>query len=160
MHLEYGNPEDIVSWMELVNHVSWNFPGLETSDKIEEHKNTVLRFMGRKEALCVNEEEKIVVSPSYRRNGIASMLLIEAFTKLDNGNKIVPQAEEQFEMASNKVFMIPWGHIKLLIDKCHNNPEKFNFYIDKVIENNWSRAVLSNFLDTDLYERQGQAITN
>ena len=34
----------------------------------------------------------------------------------NNGNQIVPQVEEQFEMASNKVFMIPWGHIKLLID--------------------------------------------
>lgn len=66
----------------------------------------------------------------------------------------------EFKMASNKVFMIPWGHIKLLIDKCHDDPGKFNYYIDKVIENNWSRAVLLNFLDTDLYERQGQAITN
>jgi Uncharacterized conserved protein len=78
----------------------------------------------------------------------------------NNGNKIVPQVEERFEMAANKVFMIPWGHIKVLIDKCHDNPEKFHFYIDKVIENNWSRAVLLNFLDTDLFERQGQAITN
>ena len=78
----------------------------------------------------------------------------------NNGNQIVPQVEEQFEMASNKVFMIPWGHIKLLIDKCHDNPEKFDFYVNKVIENNWSRAVLLNFLETDLYERQGQAITN
>lgn len=42
MHLEYGSSEDIVSWMELVNHVSWNLPGLETSEKIEKHKNTVL----------------------------------------------------------------------------------------------------------------------
>lgn len=74
----------------------------------------------------------------------------------NNGNKIVPQVEERFEMAANKVFMIPWGHIKVLIDKCHDNPEKFHFYIDKVIENNWSRAVLLNFLDTDLFERQGQ----
>ena len=49
-------------------------------------------------------------------------------------------------MASNNVFMIPWGHIKVLIDKCHDNPKKFNFYINKVIENNWSRAVLLNFL--------------
>ena len=78
----------------------------------------------------------------------------------NNGNQIVPQVEEQFEMASNKVFMIPWGHIKLLIDKCHDNPDKFDFYVNKVIENNWSRAVLLNFLETDLYERQGQAITN
>lgn len=74
--------------------------------------------------------------------------------------EIVPQLEEQFEMASNKVFMIPWGHIKLLIDKCHDNLKEFTFYVDKVIENGWSRAVLLNFLDTNLYERQGQAITN
>ena len=77
-----------------------------------------------------------------------------------NENQIVPQLGEQFKMVCNKVFMIPWGHIKLLIDKCHDNPEKFNFYIDKIIENNWSRAVLLNFLDTDLFERQGKAITN
>ena len=82
------------------------------------------------------------------------------FYELFKDIEIVPQLEEQFKMASNKVFMIPWGHIKLLIDKCHDNPEKFNFYIDKVIENNWSRAVLLNFLGTDLFERQGQAITN
>lgn len=101
---EYGNSEDIVSWMELVNNVSWNFPGLETSDKIEEHKNTVLRFMGRKEALCVKEDEKIVgvllfstkhnmicclaVLPSHRRKGIASMLLVEALNKLDRDRPI------------------------------------------------------------------------
>lgn len=41
-----------------------------------------------------------------------------------------------------------------------DNLIKFNFYVDKVIENNWSRAVLLNFLDTDLFERQGNAITN
>lgn len=34
------------------------------------------------------------------------------------------------------------------------------FYVRKTIENNWSRAVLLNWLDTDLYERQGKAITN
>ena len=67
--------------------------------------------------------------------------------------EIVPQLGERFEMASRKVFMIPWEYIKLLIDKCHDNLEKFDFYVDKVIENNWSRAVLLNFLDMDLYER-------
>ena len=30
----------------------------------------------------------------------------------------------------------------------------------KTILNNWSRAVLLNYLDTDLYERQGKAISN
>lgn len=47
----------------------------------------------------------------------------------NNGKEIVPQAEERFEMASNKVFMIPWGHIKLLIDKCHDNLENLIFML-------------------------------
>ena len=38
--------------------------------------------------------------------------------------------------------------------------EEVLFYSHKTIENNWSRAVLQNWLDTDLYERQGKAITN
>ena len=82
------------------------------------------------------------------------------FYELFQTIEIVPQLGEQLAMTSNKVFMIPWGHIKLLIDKCHDNPERLNFYIDKIIENNWSRAVLANWLDTNLYERQGKAITN
>lgn len=58
------------------------------------------------------------------------------------------------------VFRIPWGHNKLIIDKCKGNPDKAAFYVRKTLENNWSRAVLLNFLDTDLYERQGKAVTN
>lgn len=41
-----------------------------------------------------------------------------------------------------------------------NKPEKAIFYVRKTIENNWSRAMLLNWLGTDLYERQGKAITN
>ena len=48
------------------------------------------------------------------------------------------------------IFLIPWGHQKLLIDKCKNNRERAMFYVRKTLENNWSRDVLLNFLDTDL----------
>ena len=58
------------------------------------------------------------------------------------------------------IFYIPWGHHKLIIDKCKGNPGKAVFYVKKTLENNWSRAVLLNFLDTNLYEREGKAITN
>lgn len=58
------------------------------------------------------------------------------------------------------IFRIPWGHQKCIIDKCKRNREKALFYVQKVLEDNWSRAVLLNFLDTNLYERQGKAITN
>ena len=47
-----------------------------------------------------------------------------------------------------------------IIDKCKNNTEKALFYVQKTLENSWSRDVLLNFLDSDLYERQGKAITN
>ena len=43
--VELGRPSDINSWMRLVRKVSWNFPGLETEQSIEEHKIIVLKFM-------------------------------------------------------------------------------------------------------------------
>ena len=58
------------------------------------------------------------------------------------------------------IFCIPWGHNKLIIDKCKDNRDKALFFVRETIENNWSRAVLLNFLDTDLYERKGKAISN
>lgn len=104
MKVEYGMPLDIESWMELVQSVSWNFPGLETEVGIEDHRQTVLRFMGENRALCVKDAEKVVgvlllskkhnmicclaVTPEYRRNGIASALLEKALAELDRSKDI------------------------------------------------------------------------
>jgi predicted nuclease of restriction endonuclease-like (RecB) superfamily len=38
--------------------------------------------------------------------------------------------------------------------------EKALFYVQKTIENGWSRAMLLNFLDVNMFEAQGKAITN
>lgn len=59
-----------------------------------------------------------------------------------------------------ELFTVPWGHHRLIIDRCKEDGTKASFFVRKTIQNNWSRAVLENFLDTDLYERQGKAITN
>lgn len=104
MKVEYGTAQEIKFWMELVRRVSWNFPGLETEAAIENHRKTVLRFMGENRALCVKNAEKVVgvlllskkhnmicclaVSPEYRRNGIASVLLDKALTELDRSRDI------------------------------------------------------------------------
>ena len=64
------------------------------------------------------------------------------------------------EQIVSKLSMVPWGHHIAIIDRCVRNPTKAWFFINKTIENNWSRSVLLSFLDTDLYERQGKAITN
>ena len=58
------------------------------------------------------------------------------------------------------IFKIPWGHHRYIIDKCKGNKIKALFFVEETLRNNWSRAVLLNFLDTNLYERQGKAISN
>lgn len=37
-------------------------------------------------------------------------------------NRIVPQVGEQFEMASNKVFVTPWGHV-VDFEPCRIRPD-------------------------------------
>ncbi|MBQ3825478.1 MAG: DUF1016 family protein [Spirochaetaceae bacterium] len=64
-----------------------------------------------------------------------------------------PQLEEDLKS-------VPWGHHKYIIDRFSGDVKKAVFFVRKTIENNWSRSVLLNFLDTDLYERQGKALTN
>ena len=65
-----------------------------------------------------------------------------------------------FPQVGEDLYNVPWGHIKVIIDKCSFNSEKAAFFVHKVVENNWSRALLLNFLETELFERQGKAITN
>lgn len=67
--------------------------------------------------------------------------------------KFLPQLGEE-------IFMIPWGHHKVIMDKYQDNVNKAIFFVRKTIANNWSRGMLENFVDTDLYERQGHAVTN
>lgn len=76
-------------------------------------------------------------------------------------NTICPQVVGEFDpQAVGELFSIPWGHQRFIIDKCYSNPQKALFFVHKTYENNWSRDVLLNFMDTDLFEREGKAIIN
>ena len=104
MQLFYGVPEDIEKWMSLVSQVRSGFPGLETQEKLSEHRAAVLKFMRNRQAVCVKEEKEIVgvmlfsrghnsicclaVAPAYRRRGIAAMLMDEALANLDRTKDI------------------------------------------------------------------------
>ncbi len=59
-----------------------------------------------------------------------------------------------------KLSAVPWGHHQYIMDKCDNDGEKALFYVDKTLENNWSRAALLNGLVNDLYKEQGKTATN
>ena len=72
-------------------------------------------------------------------------------------NAITSQLGEQIR---HDLFSVPWGHHRFIIDKCKGNPPKALFFVHQTVANGWSRNMLLNFLDTDLYERQGKAITN
>ena len=54
---------------------------------------------------------------------------------------------------------IPWFHNCVILDKINNFDER-KWYIQKTIENGWSRNVLVHQIESNLYERQGKAITN
>ena len=81
------------------------------------------------------------------------------------GRENLPQLVEDFQkaifpQAVEKLFCVPWGHHRLIIDKCSDDPQRALFFIQSTIENGWSRSMLLNFISTDLYERQGKALTN
>ena len=115
MQVQLGKNSDIDEWMKLVKEISWNFPGLETQEKIAEHRETVLRFISKEQALCVKEGTKVIgvllfsrkrnmicclgVSPEHRRRGIASKLIGKALENLDSAKDItVSTFREEDEM--------------------------------------------------------------
>ena len=104
MEVEFGKVSYIDSWMTLVRKVSWNFPGLETEEGIIDHRNTVLKFISKNQAICVRENNRVIgvllfsryhnmicclaVDPDFRMQGIASMLLEKALQELDRNRDI------------------------------------------------------------------------
>ena len=99
--------------------------------------------------------------PDVKSFSETNLRYMQKFAELYSEVSNLPQLGEDFRSEEiEPLFAIPWGHHKIIIDKCNGNPKKALFFVNQVIQNNWSRAVLLNFLDTDLYERQGKAITN
>ena len=66
---------------------------------------------------------------------------------------------QKFPQLVGQLYSVPWGHHRNIIDKCKSS-KKALFFVQKTLENNWSRDTLLNFLDTNLYERDGKAINN
>lgn len=69
------------------------------------------------------------------------------------------QSKEADIFVQQVVGQIPWGHNILIITKSKDIQEAL-FYIQKTKEHNWSRNVLALQIKSNLYERQGKAITN
>lgn len=70
---------------------------------------------------------------------------------------LVAQAVQQLE--DLPIMMIPWGHNVVLLQKLKDNDQRF-WYAKKAIEYGWSRSTLELWIKSDLYRREGKAITN
>lgn len=63
------------------------------------------------------------------------------------------------ELNDPLLFSVPWWHHVILMTKC-TTVEEALFYMNKIVENGWSRNVLINFIEANLYNAEGKAITN
>lgn len=105
MEIGFGRECDIDNWMQLVNKVKENFPGLETKEALGEHRNTVLDFMSKQGAICAKDKGEIVgillfakeenmlcflaVDGEYRRQHIAEEMVSYMLTFMDAKKEVV-----------------------------------------------------------------------
>ena len=91
MEIRLAKTTDIDGWMLLVNKVKDSFPGLETTEALNEHRSTALDFIRNNSAICAVTENKIVgsllfskdqnvlcflaVDPDCRRHHIAEQMV-------------------------------------------------------------------------------------
>ena len=103
--------------------------------------------------------------PDFRGLSVRNLKYMRAFANAYP--QFGQQAAAQIQATENQsvtfvqqaAAQLPWGHHQVLLDKV-KEPEQRLFYIQKAVENGWSRNVMVHQLETNLYERTGKAITN
>ncbi|MGI6444127.1 MAG: PDDEXK nuclease domain-containing protein [Candidatus Ozemobacteraceae bacterium] len=108
-----------------------------------------------------------------RRNLYYTKKFYEVFSSFPDDTQIVPRSGAQIgsetvprggaqtvpAIVHQVGGQLPWSHIKILLDKVSDYKETL-FYINQTIENGWSRDVLALQIKSDLFARQGAAISN
>lgn len=105
INVAYAKEDNLSSWMNMLEVVKWNFPGLETEQKVQEYKNTVVKNINRGTAICALFGNMVVgillfstkynmlccmaVHPDYRRKHIATMMVKAMLEKMDKNRPVV-----------------------------------------------------------------------
>lgn len=74
----------------------------------------------------------------------------------EKGKQLVSQSKADIKTL---VTQVPWGH-NILLARKFNDANDALFYVQKTIENGWSRAVLDHHIESQLHLREGKAINN
>lgn len=104
LRVVFAGPENLKSWMSLVEIVRDGFPGLETEEALENYRNTAIKNIERGSAVCAVDSYTVVgillfsekqnciscmaVHPEYRRQNIAARMVQLMLTKLDRNRDI------------------------------------------------------------------------
>lgn len=120
----------------------------------------------------VSNDEIVAQVGGQIGNAIVAQLVpqLQASDKNALDSKIMAQLVQQLQVVDNtkdtiseqlvpKLANVPWGHHVMIMQRSKDIKQAL-FYVNKTIENNWSRAVLDYQIETDLYGRQGKAVTN
>lgn len=115
--ITYASEENLSSWMSMVEIVKWNFPGLETTEKILEYRNTVKKFIDRGTAICALFGNMVVgillfstkhnmlccmaVHPEFRRKHIASMMVRTMLERMDRSRPVVVETFREDDAKGN-----------------------------------------------------------
>lgn len=105
MEIKLAEACDIDAWMRLVEQVKGSFPGLETEEAMDAHRDTVLEFIRRDSAICAKTGDCIVgallfsrekgmlcflaVSEEHRRKHIAAKMVKRMLEFIEPGREIV-----------------------------------------------------------------------
>ena len=79
----------------------------------------------------------------------------------ESGNSVHKRVTELDARSGRRwhVADIPWGHNQTLLFKLKDQAQRL-WYAAKTVEHGWSRAVLTVQIESDLFGRQGKAISN
>lgn len=96
--------------------------------------------------------------PEMKGFSVRNLFYVKQFYLFYIQDEIIRQQfADEFE--NHPIFQIPWRHHVEIMTKCKSVQEAL-FYVQKTIQNGWSRAVLVNFLDSNLYSAQGKSLNN
>lgn len=145
LHFYYDLGKDIVS-MKAESKWGSGFMKNLSSDLKEENP----------EATCFSPTNLLYMKNFY----LLYQSYLENAPQVEEKREDTAFAQQLVEQIAADIFSIPWGHHTILIDKFKKEPKKALFFVHQTVENGWSRDTLLNFISTDLYERQGKALTN
>lgn len=86
-------------------------------------------------------------------------LMVQFFNEYFNENVIRQQPVAQLEIINSIVYKLPWGHNVLLMQQVKQLDERI-WYMQKVLQNGWSRNMLQNAIKSQAFMRQGSEVNN